>query len=79
MTEIKNMLEFEPRYWADATLHWMVPKKNKERKVCQNILIEKIYPPDDMSIDEETLKASREQYEITHELIPVYLSFDWRF
>lgn len=71
MTEIKNINEWEPRYWADGSLHWMPPKKQKK---LNRIRMDQIDLPKEYVIDSDVLEQSRAMYEQTHRMIPVYIN-----
>lgn len=81
--EIKNMNEYNPDYHKDGTLVWKeigekTGKKGiRKQKQFNHIEISKIMIPEGMKIDKEILEASRCQYEETHKMIPIYLSYDF--
>lgn len=79
---IKPMNEYNPVY-IDGILHWKkigekTGKLNRKKKQYPMISLDKIILDEQYPIDQEVLEASREQYNQTHELIPVYLSYDMK-
>lgn len=82
--ELKNIAEYNPEYHKDGSLVWKkigepTGKKGKFRKKKQYpcIAIEKINAGK-YDIDSELLNKSKELFEKTKELIPVYLSYDFQ-
>lgn len=81
--EIKNMHEYNPNWSKDGTLSWkkIGEKTGKNRirkqKKYNYMDINKIVVPPDIQIDKKVLEDSRHQYEKTHIMIPVYLSYDF--
>lgn len=78
--KIKKMNEYNPQY-INGELHWKkigekTGKLKRKKKIYPCIKLDNILLLDEYEIDEKVLKKSREQYESTQELIPVYLSFD---
>lgn len=71
MMEIRNINEYEPKYWADGSLHWEEPRKHRPRG---RIEIGDIILPSDYKIDKDVLEQSRAMYQHTKRMIPVYLS-----
>lgn len=77
------MNEYNPSYHKDGTLVWkkIGEKTGKHGKRKQNqyncIDISKIIVPAGLQVDEAVLEASRRQYDETHIMIPVYLSYDF--
>ena len=81
--EIKNMNEYNPDYHRDGTLVW---KKIGERTGKHGIRkqkqynctdISKIIVPAGLQVAEAVLEASRRQYDETHVMIPVFLTYDF--
>lgn len=83
--EIKNIHEYNPEYRKDTTLVWLkigkpVGKKSKhlrKKKIYPQIRMDKI-TVEPYSVDQNTLTESRTMYNRTHEMIPVYLSYDFK-
>ena len=77
--EIKNMDEFNPRYTKNGALKWQRINDGRNKKKDLPMI-----PLDKITIgkhkcEEENLKAHREQYERTHELVPVLLrNYDYK-
>lgn len=84
LQEFGNMKEYNPWYHADGTLVWKKigektgRKGKRKQKKCPTIAMDKIILDKDYPIDSELMNKSVEQYKQTHELIPVFLSFDFR-
>lgn len=79
--EIKDMTQYNPSYTEKScALRWKKINDGKnKKKVFPTIEIDKVKVHNMKKINEETLQKSREQYERTHELIPVLLrSYDYR-
>lgn len=82
--EIKSMIEFNPSYHKDGTLIWKkIGEKTgrrgrRKQKHFNRIDISRIVVPEEKKIiDEKVLEESRHQYEETHMMIPVFLSYDF--
>lgn len=81
--ELKSVKEYNPEYHKDGTLVWKrigekIGKHARKKKHYPQINISKIVVPNDIEIDDEILSRSRELYVQTQEMIPVYISFDFR-
>lgn len=79
LQEIKNMDEFNPRYTKNGALKWqhINDGRNKKREFPM-IPLDKIVIGK-RKYEEENLKAHREQYERTHELVPVLVrNYDYK-
>lgn len=82
--KVMNMNEYNPVWYADGTLVWKkigakTGRKGKRRKKQMPcISMRKIRLDNAYEVDEEILEASRKQYKTTGEMIPVYLSYDFR-
>lgn len=81
--ELKSVKEYNPEYHKDGTLVWKkigekVGKHARRKKHYPQIDINKIVVLNDIEIDDEILSRSRKLYTQTREMIPVYLSFDFR-
>lgn len=76
--DIKNMNEYNPDWQKGNNLVWKKIKGKKKPKQFNQIEISKITIPDGAITDLKILDDSRKQYEETHKLIPVYLSYDFR-
>lgn len=83
--ELKNINEYNPEYRKNGII-WKkigepVGKKGKHlrsKKKYPLIDINKINLTTSYTIDRETLEKSRNLYEITKKMIPVYLSYDFK-
>ena len=83
--ELKNINEYNPEYRKNGII-WKkigepVGKKGKHlrsKKEYPLIDINKVNVTKSYTIDKETLEKSRNLYEITKKMIPVYLSFDFK-
>lgn len=74
--EIKNMNEYNPRYTKRGALKWQKINNGKHpKKEYPLIAIEKIKlkPNKQYTFFEDTYNRAKEQYEATHEFIPVNL------
>lgn len=78
------MLEFNPSYHKDGTFVWKEigektgKKRRRKQKHFNHINISRIVVPEEKKIiDEKVLEESRHQYEETHMMIPVFLSYDF--
>lgn len=82
--EIKNMNEYNPDYHKDGTLEWKRigektgKKRTRKQKQYNRMDISKIIVPDGLEVNDEVLEASRQQYNETNIMIPVYLSYDFK-
>ena len=81
--EIKSMQEYNPNWNKDGTLSWkkigekIGKNRIRKQKKYNHMDISKIVIPSDIQIDKKVLEDSRLQYEETHIMIPVYLSYDF--
>lgn len=82
--ELKDIRLYNADYHKDGTLVWREigsrtgSKHPKKKKQYNEIPIEKIQLPDSYDVDERVFQESKELYAVTNQLIPVYLSFDFR-
>ena len=81
--ELRSIKQYNPEYYKDGTLVWKkigekIGKHARKKKHYPQIDISKIVVPNDIEIDDEILSRSRELYTQTQEMIPIYLSFDFR-
>lgn len=81
--ELRSIKQYNPEYHKDGTLIWKrigerVGKHARKKKHYPQIDINKIVVLNDIEVDDEILSRSRELYAQTQEMIPVYLSFDFR-
>lgn len=84
--EIKNIKEYNADYHKDGTLVWKkigekTGRSGKHRRTKRNyppIHIGKIVTDGSYTINEDILQQSREMYTQTKEMIPVFLSFDFK-
>lgn len=84
--EIRNIKEYNPEYHKDGSLVWkkIGEKTSKNGKHLRTkkqyplIGIEKINTSKPYQVSEDILKRSREMYNVTKEMIPVYLSYDFK-
>lgn len=71
--EIKNMSEYNPSYSARGQLKWQKINDGKHpKKQFDTININEI-KIDKNKLDADTFDRSKEQYEQSHELIPIFL------
>lgn len=77
--EIKNMDEYNPRYTKNGALKWQhINDGRNKKKEFPMIPLDKIVIGK-RKYEEENLKAHREQYERTHELVPVLVrNYDYK-
>ncbi len=83
--ELKNIKEYNPEYNKDGTLIWKKigekTSKNgnhlRKKKQYPRISIDKI-KVGNYNVSEKILNKSRSLYWKTKELIPVYLSYDFK-
>lgn len=77
--EIKNMDEYNPRYTKNGALKWQhINDGRNKKKEFPMIPLDKLIIGKH-KYEEENLKAHREQYERTHELVPVLLrNYDYK-
>lgn len=81
--ELRSIKQYNPEYHKDGTLIWKligekIGKHARKKKHYPRIDINKIVIQNDIEVDDEILGRSRELYTQTREMIPVYLSFDFR-
>lgn len=85
-TEIMNIKEYNPEYHKDGLLVWKKigeptgkkGKRSRRKKQYPLISIDKIIVNTPIQICENILQSSRDMYNKTREMIPVYLSYDFR-
>jgi len=80
---MKNIKEYNINYHKDGTIEWkrigeMVGNHPRRKKNFPSIDITKIAITEGFHIDESILEQSRALYAQTQEMIPVFLSFDFR-
>lgn len=84
MNDIKDMTNYNAEYHANGQLVWKLiggktgAKGHRKKKTFHKINLNKINLPDLVVVNEEILKKSREQYAVSHQMIPVFLSYDFR-
>ena len=84
--EIMNIKEYNPEYRKDSSLIWKkigepMGKKGKNcraKKQYPLISMDKIIVNMPFQISDNILQSSRDMYNKTKEMIPVYLSYDFR-
>lgn len=80
--ELRNITQYNPEYRRNGTLIWRkigekVGNHIRAKKQYPYINLSKINIPNNYKIDEDVLQKSHELYEHTHEMIPVYLAYDF--
>lgn len=84
-TEIRDIREYNPEYHHDGTLIWKkivepIGKKGKHlrnKKQYPSISLDKI-KAGNYTVNGKLLEDSRALYQKTKEMIPVYLSYDFK-
>lgn len=80
---MKNIKEYNINYHRDGTIEWrrigeMVGKHPRKKKNFPVVDISRIAITEGFPVNESILVQSRELYKQTQEMIPVFLSFDFR-
>lgn len=84
MNEIKDMNNYNAEYHANGQLVWKLiggktgSKGHRKKKTLPKIRLGKIILPDNLNVNETVLEQSRKQYAVSHQMIPVFLSYDFR-
>lgn len=80
---LQDIRKYNAVYHKDCSLNWLetgvkVGNHIRKKKTYPSISMSKVIVPDGLEINTDVLNESRRLYAITGEMIPIYLSYDFK-